>query len=116
MKSSDYPDRFNLELALTRFAEDRELLNTAIAIYNEEAANHLLTIRKAISEKDWEKATIYTHTLKGESGAVGAVKAHIESDFLEKALRNKEFTKVSRMYDQVAEEISIALKVLPEIE
>ncbi|SMF36297.1 Hpt domain-containing protein [Desulfovibrio gilichinskyi] len=113
MDLSDYPDKFNLELALTRFAGDRELLNAAIAIYREEAAKHLITIKKAICEKNWEKASIYAHTLKGESGAVGAIKAHIESDFLEKALRNKELTNIDDMYELVAQEVSIALKVLP---
>ncbi len=113
MDISDYPDRFNLELALSRFAGDRELLTAAIAIYREEAAKHLITIKKAISEKNWEKASIYAHTLKGESGAVGAVKAHIESDLLEKALRNKELTNLSGMYELVAEEVSLALEVLP---
>lgn len=114
MNLSDYSDKFDLELALNRFSGDRELLSTAIAIYKEEAVKHLTLIKEALYKKDWEKAAGYAHTLKGESGAVGAIKANIESAFLEKALRNKELTDIHEIYEHAAEEVSIALRLLPD--
>ncbi len=114
MNLPEYSDRFDLDLALNRFSGDRELLSTAIAIYKEEAAKHLTIIKEALGNKDWKKAATYAHTLKGESGAVGAIRAQLESEFLEKALRNSDLTNINEIYEQVAEEISIALKTLPE--
>ncbi|SDK58355.1 Hpt domain-containing protein [Maridesulfovibrio ferrireducens] len=115
MNLAEYSDRFDIEAALARFSGDSELLSEAIAIYKEEAVKHLKAIGEALQVGDMEKVCILAHTLKGESGAVGAIAAQQRSSSLETAIKNIDKDRVNELYRKVSEEVSIALQVLPDV-
>ncbi len=114
MDFKDYADRFELDKALERFCGDKELLCEAIAIYKEEAKKHLETIETLLQTGDLQKASLHAHTLKGESGTVGAKAAQFASDKLEKATKNNELKASQELYRKVTEEANLAFKCLPE--
>ena len=105
---------FDLQSALDRFSGDSELLAEAISIFEEEAVKHLAEINKYIDLKNLEEASKDSHTLKGECGAVGAIKAQALSQAIEKAAALGDYATSRELLPELEKEIGIAIKVLPD--
>ncbi|NDV28382.1 Hpt domain-containing protein [Desulfovibrio sp. JC010] len=107
-------ENFDLKSALARFAQDYELLDEAIAIFKEEALKHLGGIKKSLERGELKEASNYAHTLKGECGAVGAMKAQSVSWTMEKAAGNGDNSAAREILPELENEITKAIEYLPE--
>lgn len=114
MNFIDDGERFDLQSALNRFSGDHELLEEAISIFEEEAVKHLEEIQANLNEDKLKMISEKAHTLKGECGAVGAVKAQSLSLTVEKNAINGDFATVQELLPLLEKEILLAIKLLPE--
>lgn len=114
MNFIDNSARFDLQSALDRFSGDHELLEEAISIFKEEAVKHLEAIQENMNKDELKIISEKAHTLKGECGAVGAVKAQSISLAVEKRATEKNFAEVQELFPLLEKEILSAIKLLPE--
>lgn len=110
---ADTTIHIDLESALNRFMGDREILIDAIAIYREEAPLHLEKLGLLLAEGDMQGLSRAAHSLKGESGSVGAVGAQALCAKLEKTAQSGDLESSARLLKKVAEEVDTALALLP---
>ncbi len=111
----DGSERFDLQSALDRFSGDHELLEEAISIFKEEAVKHLEGIQANMDQNELKIISEKAHTLKGECGAVGAVKAQAISLTVEKSANGGDFVEVQKLFPLLEKEILLAIKLLPEV-
>jgi HPt (histidine-containing phosphotransfer) domain-containing protein len=114
MNLTDAPEHFDLQSALNRFSGDHELLEEAIEIFIEEAVKHLNAIKTNIEQGNLRGASASSHTLKGECGAVGAIKAHSLSYAMEKGAAKGDMEESLKIFPQLQKEIELAIRFLPE--
>ena len=114
MTLRDDSERFDLQSALNRFSGDHELLEEAISIFEEEAVKHLEEIQANLNENQLKMISEKAHTLKGECGAVGAIKAQSMSLTMEKSANGEDFKQVQELFPLLEKEILLAIKLLPE--
>ncbi|MBN2070094.1 MAG: Hpt domain-containing protein [Candidatus Krumholzibacteriota bacterium] len=63
---------FSPDFLLDQIDNDKELFDTLINIFVEDAGDHIRLIRESIEKNDIEKTQRESHTLKGASGTIGA--------------------------------------------
>jgi len=81
------------EVVLRRFDGDRELLREVAALFLKDAPDHLVEIRRAISQGDGPALERAAHTLKGSVGNFSADSAYGTAFALEQMGRAGDFTR-----------------------
>lgn len=95
----DSMDGFNLKVALSHFAQDKQLLLTIMKKFTESEHDTVETLRHALTFNQREKAIRITHTLKGLASTIGAVDLQQKTQLFEQELVKN--IKLEELLDQL---------------
>jgi CheY-like chemotaxis protein/HPt (histidine-containing phosphotransfer) domain-containing protein len=105
----------DLNLALERLDNDRELLCDVIGIFMTECPKSVAQIEAALQASDGERIYQLAHRFKGSAGSFAAQRAMALGSFLEAAGRAGDIEKAGRIFAQIKEELGILLPRLTDI-
>lgn len=98
---------FDIEAALDRVADDRELLLELIEICLSESERRLEAIKSAIETNDPKKLDFEAHAIKSALGNVGAMSCHAISSALERHGKDGNAAAAMPLYEEFVREIGL---------
>lgn len=103
----------DMQSAIRRFGDNENLYMKMLGKFISTNQQTCSVLRELVREGDFEQAHLTVHTLKGESGNIGAVKVHGLSKQVEQAILNKDvpgFDKEAILLENSMEEITLAVQ------
>jgi signal transduction histidine kinase/DNA-binding response OmpR family regulator len=98
--------------ALSRIADDEELLTTLIEIFVADAPNYLEEIHAALATTDWPRLLRAGHTLKGVFATFSARRGEHRAKELENAAKAADSEACAQLAIQMHEEVDAFLKAI----
>lgn len=98
---------FDVQGALDRVADDKELLLELFHIAFADAQERFVAIEEAISSKDTKKVENNAHAMKSAFGNIGAMACHAVSFSLERAAKNNEVDKLATYFSELKQQYQI---------
>lgn len=112
LPSSSFPN-LDMQTAVRRFGGNEKLYKKMLDKFVYSNKQTCANITELISKGEFEKAHILIHTLKGESGNVGATKVFKLSQQIEKAVSNKNVSEIEKkviLLEKSITEITVSLQ------
>ncbi|MBI5186222.1 MAG: response regulator [Nitrospinae bacterium] len=105
-----YISGLEIEKALGRLGGNAKLLRRQINRFNETQADAMQRIKKAIEKNDTETAAREAHTVKGQAGAIGAMKMAERAAMVECMLNRGEVDGLTPALDAMERELATLME------
>lgn len=73
-----------------------------------------INLKKSFNDKDFDNAFIYAHTLKGIASNLGFKRLFNESAILTEKLRNKDYSNLESIFNNIEKEYNLIIEKLNE--
>ena len=106
---------FDKHKMLKAFADDWEFFKEAVGMFSSDYPPMIDTIRKSITDKDWNTLYRTAHALKGMSGNFQAEDAASAALRLEEKGRDEDFSDIEKDFDVLVGELAKLEKALQKM-
>jgi len=103
---------YNRADALTRIADDEDLLNTLIEMFEADVEGYLNELHASIDAQDRTRLTRAAHTLKGVLATFSATRSEYAAKQLEAAAKSEEFGVCTALANTTSEQVRLFLHTL----
>ncbi len=100
--------------ALERVEDDEELLQDICRIFLEESPKLMTTLQEAVEQNDSEAVSRAAHSLKGESGYLGAANVSQMAKQLETMGRDRELAQAPTVFEQLQKEMASLISAMQQ--